>query len=94
MQSRAANCAFNSGVTAAAGVAAGSVGAADAVPGAVANTCLKRNSAVCPTNSTTRRPVSPGIEIMIWRFVPLPCAATSLSATPNELTRWRIIETA
>ena len=46
VQSRAANCAFNSGVTAAAGVAAGSAGAADAAPGAVANTCLKRNSAV------------------------------------------------
>ena len=87
MQSNAANCALSSGVTAAAGVAAGSVGAADAVPAAVAKTCLNRSSAVCPTSSTTRRPVSPGIEIIIWRFVPLPWAATSLSATPNELTR-------
>ena len=62
VQSRAANCAFNSGVTAAAGVAAGSAGAADAAPGAVASTCLNRNSAVWPTNSTTRRPVSPELK--------------------------------
>ena len=81
-------------MTAAAGVAVGSVGASDGVPAAVASTCLKRSSAVWPTSSTTRRPVSPGIEIIIWRFVPLPCAATSLSATPNELTRCLIIDTA
>ena len=65
VQSSAANCALISGVTAAAGVAAGSIGAADGVPAAVARTCLNRSSAVCPTSSTTRRPVSPGIEIII-----------------------------
>ena len=63
-------------------------------PDELARTWRKRSSAVCPTNSTTRRPVSPGTEITIWRFVPLPWAATSDSATPKELTRWRIIDTA
>ena len=32
---------------------------------------------------------SPGTLITIWRFTPLPWAATSLSATPREFTRWR-----
>ena len=59
-----------------------------------ASTCLNRSSAVCPTRSTTRRPESPGTEITIWRLVPLPCAVTSDSATPSELTRWRIMVTA
>ena len=91
MQSSAANFALTSGLTPVAGVAAGS---AAPVAAAVANTWRNRSSAVCPTNSTTRRPVSPGTEITIWRLVPLPCAATSDSATPSELTRWRMMETA
>ena len=60
----------------------------------VAKTWRKRNSAVWPTSSTTRSPDSPGTEIKIWRLVPLPWATTSLSATPSELTRWRIMLTA
>ena len=91
VQSKAANFALTSAVTPATGVAFGS---AVPVEAAVASTWRKRSSAVCPTNSTTRRPVSPGTEITIWRLVPLPCAATSDSATPSEFTRWRIMDTA
>jgi 2-oxoglutarate dehydrogenase E2 component (dihydrolipoamide succinyltransferase) len=36
-----------------------------ATPAPVANTCRNRSSAVCPTRSTTRRPLSPGTEITI-----------------------------
>ena len=79
------------GVAAGAGAGAGA-GTSTAPP--VAKTWRKRNSAVWPTNSTTRSPDSPGTEIKICRLVPLPWATTSLSATPSELTRWRIIVTA
>ena len=94
VQSRAANRLFSSSVTPATGVAAVEVSVGFATPAVSAKTWRKRSSAVCPTRSTTRRPLSPGTEITIWRFVPLPCAVTSLSATPKESTRWRIIETA
>ena len=80
-----------SGVTTALAAGAGA-GASTGPPDA--KTWRKRNSAVWPTNSTTRSPDSPGTEIKIWRLVPLPWATTSLSATPSELTRWRIMLTA
>ena len=83
VQSRVAKRALSSAVTPSAGVAAVEVSAGLGAPAASANTCLNRSSAVCPTKSTTRRPLSPGTEITIWRFVPLPCAVTSLSATPS-----------
>ena len=63
VQSRAANCAFISALTPNAGVAAAS--AVVGIPDPEARTCRNRSSAVCPTNSTTRRPVSPGTEITI-----------------------------
>ena len=94
VQSSAANRELISALTPAAGVAAVEVSEGFATPAASARTWRKRSSAVWPTKSTTRRPLSPGTEITIWRFVPLPCAVTSLSATPSELTRWRIIVTA
>ncbi|CAB4751873.1 unannotated protein [freshwater metagenome] len=62
VQSSAANFALTSALTPAVGVAAGS---AAPVETALANTWRKRSSAVCPTNSTTRRPESPGTEITI-----------------------------
>ena len=88
MQSKAANFAFKSGVTPAGRIAvlvSVLVDVAFAAPSA--NTGRNLNSAVCPTKSTIRLPVSPGTEITIWRLTPLPCADTSDSATPNELTR-------
>ena len=94
-QSRAANFVATSAVTPAGSVAVVVSLESDfafAVPSA--RTWRKRSSAVWPTSSTTRRPVSPGTEITIWRLTPLPCEATSASATPSELTRWRIIPTA
>ena len=69
MQSSAANFAFTSGLIPVAGVAAGSTAPVDA---AIANTWRKRSSAVCPTNSTTRRPVSPGTETVSYTHLTLP----------------------
>ena len=69
----------------AAGEAAGAGGASTALP--TARTWRNRSSAVCPTRSTTRSPLSPGTEMTICRLIPLPCERTSLSATPSELTR-------
>ena len=37
----------------------------EAAPGPLAKTWRKRSSAVCPTNSTTRRPVFPGTAMTI-----------------------------
>ena len=87
LQSRAAKRLLISSFAPPAGVAAVEVSVGFAAPAVSASTWRKRSSAVWPTRSTTLRPLSPGTEITIWRFVPRPCAVTSLSATPRELTR-------
>ena len=95
MQSKAANCAFKSEVIPEGSVAVAVSPLTEVAFGApTTSTGLNLSSAVWPTKSTILRPVSPGTDITIWRLTPLPCAETSDSATPSELTRWRIIATA
>ena len=73
VQSSAAYCAFNSGVTPDGNIAvAVSVVKEVAFAAPSAKTGRNLNSAVCPTKSTILRPVSPGTAMTIWRLTPVP----------------------